>query len=124
MDYTKIKELLDIDFNDIITVSKIIDTRKLRIYLIDKTYVDIFFVEIENILKFSIHWELTHIDNKIYRVDNIPDKQWSNLNSFPTHFHSESYENVIESPFSGDIIDIIYDFFDFIRKQIISKNPS
>ncbi len=37
MNYERIKELLEIDFSDIITVLKIIDERKLRIYLIDNS---------------------------------------------------------------------------------------
>ncbi|MDR4506576.1 MAG: DUF6516 family protein [Candidatus Scalindua sp.] len=70
--YKDLKKLADKEYDDIIDNSEIIYSytgraRKLRLKLIDSTFVDIFYSEENN---YSLHWEQRNMRNTIYRHDN------------------------------------------------------
>jgi hypothetical protein len=70
--------------------------RKLRIYLWDTTYIDVFYSVKSKIQRFSYHWERGEKDGKIYRHDNIPDGSWKYI---PT-------------------LEAIREFLDFVRIKL------
>jgi len=80
---------------------------KLRIYLKDKSFIDFFYTTRLERQRFSIHWERTHIDNAIYRIDNTPDKKWNKVESFPVHFHDKDYSSVTKPPFEMKKADML-----------------
>ena len=112
----KLKRIAEIDFSEIVKSSFILNF-KLRIILFDNSYVD---VNISSKIpdKFGFHWETRNKENHIYRYDNFPDINWKDVNTFPYHFHEQSQENVVNSPFPTEIIPAFYSFMNFIKERI------
>ncbi len=77
-----IQRIAEIQFSDIVLDTYLLE-HKLRITLIDSSFID---VHVSQKLsdKFSFHWETKNAENSIYRYDNFPDKNWSNLSSYPS----------------------------------------
>ena len=96
IDIKKLKEIAEIEFWDIVEDAVVSDINKLRIYLFDGSFVDIWY---SLVLKgrYSYHWERNHLDGTIYRHDNAPHEKWKNIKTYPKHFHNGTEENVIES---------------------------
>jgi len=87
--YKRIKENIELRFSDILKSTELIQgtagrIRKLRLYLIDNTFVDIWYSSDGS---YSYHWEQRSIGNAIYRHDNAPHKKWRNISTFPKHCH-------------------------------------
>ena len=119
IELSKIKRIVDIEYARIVLSSEIFHD-KLRVYLIDGSFVDIWFsAKIPG--RFSYHWEKRHIDGRIYRHDNFPDPRWKKLSTFPKHFHDGFQEKVKESQISNDPIKAIHEFMDFIQRRIPKK---
>lgn len=97
--FTRFARIAEIEFADIVLSTQDLGY-KLRIYLIDTSFIDFFYTTklIHN--KFSLHWERLHVDNTIYRLDNTPDKKWQHVTSFPIHFHHKTYQFVTTPPFT------------------------
>lgn len=114
----KISEISEIEFSDIVEFVE--DLReKLRIYLKDGSFMDVWFSEkIQG--RYAYHWERRSIDNKIYRHDNIPHKKWDYVKTFPKHFHDGSESNVCDSFISDNPTEAIRAFLRFAR-EIIRK---
>ncbi|MDP2750950.1 MAG: DUF6516 family protein, partial [Nanoarchaeota archaeon] len=74
--------IAEIEFSDIILSTQDLG-HKLRIYLKDKTFIDFFYTTGLKTQRFSLHWERTHIDSSIYRLDNTPDRKWREVDTFP-----------------------------------------
>ena len=66
--FTAFARIAEIEFSDIILSTQDLG-QKLRIYLKDKTFIDFFYTTRLKIVRFSIHWESTHINdsNRISR---------------------------------------------------------
>lgn len=96
-DYQHLETIAQVEFANIVLAIELIRKRKLRLFLIDSSFVDIFYSPDPQKQFFAYHWERTHIDGTIYRHDNVPDGKWENISSFPKHFHDGYYENVRES---------------------------
>ena len=64
--------------------------------------------------RWAYHWERKHLDNKIFRHDNIPHKCWEAVSSFPWHFHNGSEKTVESSNFGNDPVQNLRTFFTFI----------
>lgn len=96
--FAEFARIAEIEFQGIVISTHDLG-QKLRIYLKDKSFIDLFFTTRLKTTRFSIHWERKHLDNTIYRLDNTPDKLWRKIKTFPVHFHHQKYENVISSPF-------------------------
>lgn len=117
---SKIKRIVDIEYARIVVSSEIFHD-KLRIYITDGSFADIWFsIKIPG--RFSYHWERRHMDGKIYRHDNFPDPRWGKLSTFPKHFHDGFQERVKKSQISNDPVKAIHQFMDFIQKRIFKVN--
>jgi len=119
--FSEFARIAEIEFSNIVLSTHNLG-HKLRIYLIDKSFIDFYFTTKTKKLRFAIHWERYHLDKKIYRLDNTPDKKWQKIKSFPLHFHNGSYNKVITPPFKIANIDnlknIFRRFLKFIEKNI------
>jgi hypothetical protein len=107
----KLAEIAEREFPDIVEFTEI--THKLRIFIVDGSFVDVWLSERLN--RYAYHWERRHIDGKIFRHDNIPHAKWKFVKTFPKHFHNGSEENVIESYISDNSEEAIREFLTFIR---------
>ncbi|MEK7517365.1 MAG: DUF6516 family protein [Patescibacteria group bacterium] len=116
--------IAEVEFSDIVLSTQDLD-HKLRIYLKDKSFIDFFYTTKLKIQRFSIHWEKTHIDKSIYRLDNTPDKKWSKVPTFPIHFHNKTYNQVEAAPFPLDqktsFKSVFRRFLIFVEKQTKSR---
>ena len=97
--YKRIKRNVERRFSDILKSAELIQgaagrIKKLRLYLIDNTFVDIWYSPDGS---YSYHWEQRGIRNAIYRHDNAPHKKWRNVSTFPKHCHDGNQQNVTES---------------------------
>lgn len=109
-----LKRIADVEFNEIVESSDV-SNFKLRIILIDSSYIDInISVKIPD--KFGFHWETRK--KEIFRYDNFPDIRWKNVKTFPFHFHNGSQENVESSPFPTDLIPAFRAFLNFVKEKI------
>ena len=117
--YNEFQKIATIEFNDIVKFVQIIDG-KLRILLVDKSFIDIW---ISKLIKgrYAFHWERREIDGTIYRHNNIPHKKWENIKTFPNHFHYKSEKNVIESDLSSDLNHALREFLKFVRGTLKSE---
>lgn len=113
--------IAEIEFSDIVLSTQDLD-HKLRIYLKDKTFVDFSYTAKLKTQRFSIHWERTHVDELIYRLDNTPDRKWRKVVTFPIHFHNKTYNQVVTAPFSIDpriSLKIVFRrFLSFVKDQM------
>ncbi len=110
----KIQKIAEIEFKEIVKHSYIRDY-KLRIILIDGSFIDVFLSQkLKD--KFGFHWECR--DGKIFRYDNFPDKKARKLKSFPYHFHFEKQDNIQETPFRTDTENGFRDFLNFVQDKI------
>jgi len=117
-----VKKIADIEFGSIVSFSEII-ANKLRIYLADKSFIDVYLSQtIPG--RFAFHWEREQIDKTIYRYDNFPDVNWKDINTFPYHFHQGSQDKVVSSSFSKEIIPGFRDFMKFVSQKIKEINEN
>jgi len=120
--YRQLKEIADKEFGEIVEDSEIITSytgrsRKLRLRLIDNTYIDIWY-SVDG--EYSFHWEQTEIRNQIYRHDNAPHLKWSFLKTFPKHCHEGTQDNVVASDLPDKPEDILRSFMSTVRKKLIA----
>jgi|AntRauTorckE6833_2_1112554.scaffolds.fasta_scaffold13395_2 hypothetical protein len=122
IDKEHLKNLIETDFNTIVDEVLIKEINEIRIILIDKTFLDIWFsLKLKN--RYSCHWERKFKDNTIYRHDNIPHSKWKYVTTFPKHFHNRSEANVEESHISEEIIKGTYQFMRFVKESgIVNQN--
>ena len=98
-------------------VSTLIIENKLRVALIDGSYIDFWWSE-EITGRFAYHWERTQINGTIYRHDNIPHLRWRTVASFPNHFHAGSQQDVTESDMSENPEQGLRQFLQFAAGMI------
>jgi len=111
-----LKRIAEVEFADIVKASLRIDY-KLRIILMDDSFIDVFLSE-KIPGKFGFHWERMDKVGTIYRYDNVPDKKWRNLPTYPYHFHRSSQDVVENSPFPQMPIDGFRAFMEFVREKL------
>lgn len=119
--YKKLKSIVENEFYDIVQNSEIIFSysgraRKLRVNLIDGTFIDIWY-SIEG--EYSLHWEQRGVRDRIYRHDNAPHLKWADIKTFPKHCHNRRDEDVSESFISDDPEDAIREFIGIVREELI-----
>ncbi|NIA02344.1 MAG: hypothetical protein GWP15_03095 [Nitrospirae bacterium] len=122
--YKKLEKIALEEFGDIINESFVIFSfsgraRKLRLKLVDKTFVDIW-TSIAG--EYSFHWEQRGIRNGIYRHDNAPHKKWRNIKTFPKHCHDGAQGHVVESYIADEPENGISDFLFIVRERLIENN--
>jgi hypothetical protein len=113
----ELSSIIQNDFLDIVQDITFPTENKLRIILIDKSFVDIFLSE-KLLNGFSFHWERNYKNNTICRYDNYPDPKWKKVKTFPYHFHFQKENKVIASPFAKTLPNSFIDFMEFVRKEI------
>lgn len=121
--YKRIKKNLELKFSDILKSTELIRgtagrIRKLRLHLIDNTFVDIWYSSDGS---YSYHWEQRNIRNAIYRHDNAPHKKWRNVSTFPKHCHDGDQLNVTESYLPDDYENAVEEFFRLVRERMIAE---
>ena len=97
---------------------------KLRIYLKDKSFIDFFYATKARKVRFAIHLERSHLDNSVYRIDNVPYLKWNKVKTFPIRFHSGKYNKVEAPPFKVEDFDletVLREFLTFTQSKIIQK---
>jgi len=121
--YKHIKRNLELKFSDILKSTELIRgtagrIRKLRLNLIDNTFVDIWYSPDGS---YSYHWEQRNIRNAIYRHDNAPHKKWRNVSTFPKHCHDGDQLNVTESFLPDDYENAVEEFFRLVREKMVAE---
>lgn len=95
-----------------------ITSEKLRLYIIDGSYVDIWFSrKIRG--RFAYHWERRKINGEVYRFDNHPHEEYKHMKGYPMHFHDGSDRAIKESWFSKNHDYAIREFLRFVRNKLI-----
>ena len=74
-----LRKIAEVEFADIVRDSLVID-HKLRIFLINNGFIDVSLSQ-KLLDKFGFDWEVTDPAGTIFRYDNFPDKNWSNVSS-------------------------------------------
>lgn len=119
--YRKLEKLALSCFSDIVEDSEIIYSpagraRKLRLYLIDETFIDIWYSIDKD---YSYHWEQRNIRNEIYRHDNAPHHKWRKIPTFPKHCHKKTENIVVKSTLPDNPKDAFMEFLSIVRKRLI-----
>jgi len=119
--YKKLQRQALREFSDIVEDAEVVISesgrpKKLRIYLIEGTFIDIWFSSVTK--SYSYHWERKEIYGSLYRHDNAPHSRWSNVSTFPAHFHNGSEENVVESKLSKAPEKAVSAFLSFCRDKL------
>ena len=122
--YRALAELATSEFNDIVAEAHTVvlpsgEPAKLRLVIIDDSYVDIW-LSISG--RYSYHWERRAIAGDLYRHDNAPHRKWRYLSTFPKHFHNGADDIVIESYLSDDPKEAIRTFLNFIRTKLLEEH--
>lgn len=121
--YRRIKGNIESKFSDILKSAEFVQgsagrIRKLRLYLIDNTFVDIWYAPDGS---YSYHWEQRDIRDAIYRHDNAPHRKWRDVSTFPKHCHDGSQPNVTESFLSDHPENAVEEFFRLVRKRMVAE---
>lgn len=124
--YKRIKRNVELKFSDILKSAELMQgtagrIRKLRLHLIDNTFVDIWYSSDNS---YSYHWEQRNIRNAIYRHDNAPHKKWRNVSTFPKHCHDGTQINVTESFLPDNYENAVEEFLRLVREKMVAKTLS
>jgi hypothetical protein len=112
----QIRRIAEIEFAPIVVQTDILGS-KLRVLLIDTSYVDVW-VSRALVGRFGFHWERRHLDGRIYRYDNFPDINWSNVSTFPFHFHDGTQDAVASTPFATEPEQGFREFMTYVEQMI------
>ena len=121
--YKRIKRNVELRFSDILKSAELIQgtagrIRKLRLSLIDNTFVDIWYSSDGS---YSYHWEQRNVRNAIYRHDNAPHRKWRNVSTFPKHCHDGSQLKVIESFLPDNYENAVDEFLSLVRERMAAE---
>lgn len=110
--------IAEIEFSDIVESTERIGT-KLRILLIDESFIDIWLSKkLDG--RFGFHWEQTGTGFS-YRYDNFPNTRWKDVSTYPFHFHNGSQDKVTNSShFKKEIREGFRSFMQWVREKIQS----
>ncbi len=130
--YRQLREIALREFGDVVVEAEVITSyagraRKLRLTLVDDTFVDVWYSEDGD---YAYHWEQREQRNFIYRHDNAPHKTWQKVSTFPKHCHEGAEGHVRESHLPDEPQAAIRAFLEQVRVLLIrftaeerSKNP-
>ena len=123
VDISRLREIAEVEFGEVVVDTNSSDLNELRIMLIDGSFVDVWFsLKLEG--RYSYHWERKAIDGTIYRHDNAPHKHWRGVKTFPKHFHDGGEEQVKESDISEVPEEGLREFLAFVRDRLKRRNPA
>jgi hypothetical protein len=111
-----LKRIIDLEYAGI-SADSIIIRGKLRAFLIDGSFVDVWFSQ-KIPGRFSYHWERRHIDGSMYRHDNFPDINWQGISTYPKHFHNGSQDAVEASHIQDNPPAGLSQFMEFVRCKL------
>jgi hypothetical protein len=115
-DLERLRKIAEVEFPAIVR-STIIMRDKLRVVLMDSSYID-FWWSTQIAGRYAHHWERRHVDGTMYRHDNMPHPQWQRVASFPKHFHVEGQPHVVESTIADDPEQAVRQFLAFAASKI------
>lgn len=119
--YEELRQVAVDEFGDIVVSADIDilpsgDPRKLRLQIVDGSFVDIF-ISVSG--RYSYHWQRTDAANAaIYRHDNAPHASWRGVDTYPKHFHDGSEQNVVASHLSKDPLQALREVCFFVRQKL------
>jgi len=117
VDVERLREMVEVEFADIVVESLIPDVNELRFVLRDGSFVDVWFsVKLKD--RYSYHWERRALDGTIYRHDNAPHSRWRSVATFPRHFHEGSEARVVESHLGQVPKEALREFLAYIRGRL------
>jgi hypothetical protein len=121
--YKKLLNIATTEFKTVIETGKILYSQseepwKLRLYLCDDSFIDIYY-SIKG--KYSYHWDRRLTTNKIYRHDNAPHEKWRDIPTFPKHFHNGSEDIVTSSHISDNPELALKEFLSFVVTHIVKE---
>ncbi len=120
MNYGELAKITETEFADVVLSSRI-ESAKLRLLIIDGSFVDIWFSQrLKG--RFAYHWERRAINGKIYRLDNRPHEGLKGMRGFPGHFHDGSDEEVKEGEFNEEPEEALRQFLKLVREKIEKYN--
>jgi len=122
IDFEPLIEIAGTEYSDIIVSTTVIN-HKLRITLLDGSYID-FRWSLNLPGRFSHHWERRRITGEIYRHDNSPHIKWKHVKTFPKHFHYGSDSKVLGSHISTEPESAIREFLSFARQKLSESTPN
>jgi hypothetical protein len=120
--YNRLREVAKTEFADIVLEASVMKSstgraRKLRLALIDETYVDVWYSEDRS---YAYHWEQASHRNFVYRHDNAPHQSWRHVPTFPKHCHEGTESNVKDSHLPDDPEEALRDFLKQVRRFMIA----
>jgi hypothetical protein len=122
VDIKKLKDIIEIEFSEIVEDVVPTDINELRIMLNDGSFIDVWFsLKLEG--RYSYHWERNFIDGTIYRHDNAPHLRWQAVSTFPKHFHDGSEDIVVSSHISDNPESALKEFLSFASERIKKEEP-
>ena len=121
--YEQLAKIAQSEFPDIVTHHTIIGRRaaatlKLRIFLRDDTFIDIWLSP--NLQRFAYHWEQRAVRGLLHRHDNAPDHP--EIATFPRHFHNGSEDAIEPSYIAANPADALREFLAFVRLRLQLDN--
>ncbi len=111
-----IHRIAEVEFASIVIQTDFMGA-KLRLLLTDTSYVDVW-VSRKLSGRFGFHWERRHLDEQIYRYDNFPDPNWSDVSTFPFHFHDSDQNTVVDAPFAPTLEQGFREFMLFVQEKM------
>ncbi len=90
---------------------------KLRLFVTDDSFVDVW-LSAKKKAVCAYHRERKDVDGRIFRYNNLPDKDARKLKSFPKHFHNGTERNITENDLSDDPEEALRTVLEFVRKTI------
>ena len=116
VDFTELESIARGEFVDIVVDVYRIGA-KLRMLLIDESYIDFWWSEVQE-GRFAHHWNRQNVDGTIHRHDNSPHRKWARITTFPQHYHQEREELVTESLLPEKPQEAVRAFLTFCREII------
>ena len=117
VDVRSLHDIAELEFGDIVVEAVIPGPNELRIFVIDGSFVDVWF-SLKLAGRYSYHWERQAIDGTIYRHDNAPHQRWGAVATFPRHFHDGAEHRVAPSPLGQDPREALRQFLRFVRDTL------
>lgn len=114
--YSQLTKIALGDFTDIVDGTKVVEG-KLRILLKDESFIDIW-ISVKKEGVYAYHWERRNVDGRIFRYNNLPDREAKRLQTYPKHFHDGTEKNVMESNLSDNPEEALRIILEFARRVI------
>ena len=119
-DLSQLEYIVQVEFGDLV-VSSAIDLDKLRINLVDESFVEVFnSYPLPD--RWAFQWERRHVDGSMYRHDNIPHSKWKKISFIPGIFITETRQ-VLNQVILAMIQQKTLDHFSITFEIYLDKMP-